>query len=236
MLKIIRYWYVLAAMVFIGCDNSIDQPELKAPDYNYFPLYEGLEWIDSIRQIHIDDPVGVYDTIFYLTKTTIDSIEAVAEFDTNFYCTKYRFDTASQSWNFQNRFWFNRTRTKLLEHDENVTMLRLVFPLSLGTQWNPYSYTVYSDTSLRDMVIAIDNPVLIHGMHFDSTMTVMHQNDSTLIYKYVEKSIFAYNLGKVNYEFISILSDDPNYDFTLPIEEKIKIGDFITLNRYYTNK
>lgn len=232
----VKYIVFTLVAIITACNNDIDQPEFEAPDYLYFPLYKGLEWIDSIVQIHIDAPIGLNDTSRIVTKTIVDSVEAIAEFDTNFYCTTYKYDTASQSWDFQNRFWFNRTRTKLIEHNDNISMLRLVYPLNIGTEWNPYVYTVNSDTALRNTVTSIDQPATLNSHSYDSTMTVLHQDDSTLIYVYRQKSIYVRNLGKVRYEQTSILSDDPNYDYTLPIEERIKIGNFTTLKRNYTTK
>ena len=73
----------------------------------------------------------------------------------------------------------------------------------------------------------------ILGNIYDSTLVVNHHMDSTLIYKYTDQSFYVRNIGLLYREKVSIISDDPDYDYTLPIEERIKTASILKKRRYY---
>ncbi len=219
----------LLLLVFTACEQ--DEIDPVNDDHKlYFPLNPGSSWIDSITTIQIDAPSEIYDTLHIVQKTIVDSMLDIADTE-KFYCK--RFILTNDSWDLSHRFWFERDKKNLLRFEDNETWLDLVFPLYESLTWNPYVYTIYSDTTLRNEVVRVDEPLTKNGSFYNEVLVVNHQMDSTLIYKYTDQSIYAKGKGLISREKVSIISDDPNYDYTLPIEERIKTATFISIKRYY---
>ncbi|MFO7863089.1 MAG: hypothetical protein R6U85_03735 [Salinivirgaceae bacterium] len=232
MRKIITY--LLLFLLAIACtDNkSNDAPQIDY-GYAYFPLHQGYTWIDEVTHINIDSPSEVYDTINYAVKTVVDSVATYPEYE-KFYCTRYRKSSNAQ-WVLEHVFWFERYEKKLLRFDQNEVWLDMVFPLYESLSWNPFAYNVYSDTSARNTVYRKDIFNMINGEPYDSTLVIHHQMDSTLVYKYTDRSFYGSGVGFLYRESVNIISDDPNYDYTLPIEERIKTATIILTKRNYND-
>jgi len=225
-IKLIVISFVLALSACTKDDESISISDSQ----NYFPLYEGQEWVDSIQSIWIDSPSNVYDTTIIVKKTVVDSIVSQNSID-KVYCATYNLQNGI--WLVDHVFWYELTNTQLIRFEQNMSWLDLVFPLTQGKEWNPYAYNLYSDTTLRNVVYSVDKFRYVNNLPYDSTLIIHHQMDSTLIYKYTDVSIYAYGQGLLSKQKGAIISDDPNYDYTLPIEERIKTGQFISVKRFY---
>lgn len=224
-----RLFIILVVLILSACDKN-DEIIDNVDTQNYFPLFEGKEWVDSITSTWIDSPSNVYDTTLTIQKTVVDS--AVQEQSVvKYYCTVFNYENGI--WVTDHVYWYELSETQLLRFEDNMTWLDLVFPLKKDKIWNSYAYNVYSDTTLRNQVHSINKTIWVDNEPYDSTLVIYHQMDSTLIYKYTDASIYAYGKGLLRKDKISIVSDDPNYDYTLPIEERIKTGQFISIKRIY---
>jgi hypothetical protein len=225
-----KLFVIVILLSLFACKND-DSVTYVDNSQRYFPIFEGKEWIDSIQRIWIDAPSNVYDTSIIVYKTNIDSIveEGNAK---KIYCTTYQSENGN--WTVDHVFWYEMTQTQLLRFEDNMLWLDLVFPLTLGKEWNPYAYTIYSDTLLRNTVQSVNKMKVIHNVPYDSTLTIYHEMDSTLIYKYTDVSTYAAGYGFLKKDKVSIVSDDPNFDYTLPIEQRIKTAQLIRIKRVYS--
>jgi hypothetical protein len=230
MRKIITYLLLLLAF---GCtDKTTEAPQIDY-GYPYFPLHADYAWVDEVTHISIDAPSEVYDTINYSIKTVVDSVASFPKYE-RFYCTRYRQNSNAQ-WVLEHVFWFEKWEKKLLRFDQNEIWLDMVFPLYEALSWNSFAYSVYSDTSARNTVYRKDAFCMVNQQPFDSTLIIHHQMDSTLVYKYTDRSFYGRGVGFLYRESVSIISDDPNYDYTLPIEERIKTATIILTKRNYND-
>lgn len=217
-------------LLLSACNESEDY--VYSDDSAYHPMQAGMVWIDSVTQITIDDPSGVYDTLYWVEKTVVDSLQTNDELQ-RFYCTNYLFDTSASRWIIDHIFWYEKSKNALLKFEQNNIWLELVFPLYKNTSWNYYAYSTLADTAIRSSVYEVDQLNNILGNIYDSTLVVHHHMDSTLIYKYTDQSFYVRNIGFLYREKVSIISDDPDYDYTLPIEERIKTASILKKRRYY---
>lgn len=221
---------IIALILGLSACKSNDNEQFIDNSQSYFPLNQGKEWTDSVQRIWIDAPSNVYDTTLLVYKTIVDSIEN-ENTTQKIYCSTYLKE--NESWIIDHVFWYEKTKNQLIRFEDNMMWLDLVFPLNEGKEWNPYAYSIYADTVLRNTVHSINKMKVVDNVPYDSTLTIYHQMDSTLIYKYTDVSIFAAGYGLLSKKKVSIVSDDPNYDYTLPIEERIKTAQFITVKRIY---
>lgn len=214
-----------------SCDRDSND-FVQSKNGMYFPLQNGMAWYDSVTHISIDAPSGIYDTAKFLKQTIIDSIVPEVGID-KIYCSQYIFDNQLNYWAFQHRYWYELSTKKLIRFEQNEIWQDFVFPLHEGLEWNLYAYGVYSDTLVRNRVAKIDISGFVNNTFYDSILEVQHHMDSTLVYKHTDKSIYAAGVGFIKRKFVSIVSDDPNYDYTLPIESRIKTATILVTKRYY---
>ncbi len=65
---------ILQLLVIFAFSCSKKENVIPAkPDFSYFPLNVGHFWVYSIEQIHIDQPINIYDTQRYFLKEVIES-------------------------------------------------------------------------------------------------------------------------------------------------------------------
>lgn len=229
----VRYviFLMVSVILFYTCQDDGDELSSLGGEA-YYPLRTGMVWVDSMTKINIDAPIGLYDTIKWVEKTTVDSISQASGKE-KIYCTNYFYDTTLEKWTLDHVYWFERDDVSLIRFEQNLISLDMVFPLKEGTSWNTYAYSVQSDTSIRTVVNEINQPRSIKGEMYDSALVLHHHIDSTLIYKYTNKSYYAKNIGLIYWDQVKIISDDPDFDYTLPIEERIKTATFIKQKRNY---
>lgn len=215
--------------IIVGCKSNHDEFDREVTGTNYIPFTETTVWYDSIIAINIDLPSGVFDTLVQVQKTIVDSI-VTQNLVCNIYCSRFLFSAGV--WQFLNRFWYEKTETKLLRFEDNLLWLDFVFPIRQNIVWNAYAFNINSDTVLRNVVVQFNYPAMVNGHMYDSLMEIQHQMDSTLIFKRTDVSYYAAGAGFLYRQSINIISDDPNYDYTLPIEQRIKTATKLIIKRY----
>ena len=229
--NVIRWILLLFANVLLlgAFENEDDVFVQNNLGENYFPYSETSIWFDSIVSITIDMPSESFDTSIIVQKTMVDSIVDV-ELTTKIYCSRYILK--SGTWQYFKRFWFEKSPTKLLRFEDNLIWFDLVFPIREGISWNYYGYNINSDTLLRNSIARCNYPGVVNGRMYDSLLEIYHQMDSTLIFKRTDASYYAANVGFLYRESVDIVSDDPSYDYTLPIEQRIKTATILRIKTY----
>ena len=92
---------------------------------------------------------------------------------------RYRRENDSQKWIIDSVFLAKREIDKALKTENNVTFVKLIFPVSEGLKWNGNAYN-----SLGNDIYELkktNQSFKTNGQNFPKTLTVVQQNDSTLV-------------------------------------------------------
>jgi hypothetical protein len=102
-----------------------------------------------------------------------------------------------------------------VRQEDNYAYLKLVFPMSLNETWNGNAENTIGTWNYQYTTLHI--PLTINGNHFDSTLTVFQQKDSSLQgYQYYFEQ-YATGVGLIHKVVIDWSTSGSNYlSFTAP--------------------
>ena len=139
-LKYLLFFFAIAWI--LGCgDDPIDSayPDLTR---EYFPLKVGSSITYQVDSIVFDDAPGgnKLDTVSFQLKEEVASANRTEAGDTVYYLHRSRRADDTQPWNLTDVWTASTTGTEALRTEENLTFLKLSFPLRFGKKWNSTAY------------------------------------------------------------------------------------------------
>ncbi len=199
-------------------DKTQTQP---IPDHtDYFAIKANQTQIFRFKQLTIDAPLNIYDTIeFYFTLTT-DTV-TTAEKISGFYFITY--NTPNRPIETMIRE-IDKATGFYTETHNNCRKLKALLPISKTRQWNPNLFCFWLESQQKSKVEKAHTPWIFNGTAVDSTVHILHQYDSSLIHLKLYREIYGTGYGLLFSEEINILSNDPNLDFSIPIRQRITSG------------
>ncbi len=193
---------------------------------SYYELQSGKFIEYDVMEITHDENASVqHDTNYYQLKCIIEDTFTDNAGRLAFNYVRYKRINSSESW-IQSDLWstivFNN-KAELVE--ENQRIVKLVFPVSEFTTWNPNQFN--TDGKLNCSFTDIHKSRVINGFTFDSTLIVEQENKRNLIEFKRKYEVYANRVGMVKkyYKDIQI----SNFD-TLNIKSGKEI--FMTLTNF----
>jgi hypothetical protein len=231
--KKLTYFLLGTVVAFTACRK--DKPASLYFGYDYFPNNIG-HWVEynvdsiSFRLL----PIGS-DTFNYQVKDVIDSFYTDNTGARTQVIQRFKKATASSGWVYQKTYTANLTATEATRTEDGVKYVKLVFPVTLNSVWNggafstiPSTYFQWNDTSFQYTVV--NTPSTINGTKFDSTLTVLQDEENTLQYHRFYEEQYAVNVGRIYKEIIEI--DSPYLVFSDPnvgLDSLLVPSDYIPL-------
>ncbi|WP_460906886.1 hypothetical protein [Spirosoma areae] len=192
------FWvFILLVLVGQGCRQAVDS---LAADADYFPLQTGDYWIYQVTQ-------ETYSLINTPTKQVFQVQQKIgSSFSRNgqviFQVEESIRKTAQANWQINAIRTVYKNPAEVVSQDNNVPILNLVFPVSPTTSWNVNTYNARPDTLLRyedgGQAFSVGNRL------FDRTISVVGDNDSTLINQQKYRRVYAAAVGLVYREDASL--------------------------------
>lgn len=214
---------VLTLLIFSCRKEVVD--DLGDRGKSFYPYSEGLWWEYDVDSTFYNDFSG--DT---LISSYILREEFVSYFDSSglsaIRIERFRRANENESWQGPRVWWTYLTEQGAVKVEENIPYVKINYPVKNNLGWNgnrlnfldPLTY-VYQNT---------DEPLSLNGNTFDSTVTVMQNDNETLLGKKLYYEKYARNVGLIQVEItdISGFIDSDNVADTLakPILNRIKSG------------
>jgi hypothetical protein len=164
---------IIATALLMGCKKS----EPVDMHYDYFPLEEGRYITYSVREINIDDALGLDETLNYYVKAKIGDTIMDNEGRIARRYERYFRDSLNQPWVLQD-IWTGilaSGRAELVE--ENQRTIKLVFAPDKYKEWNCNAYNTIDALDYSN----IHEPGSINGFSFESTVTVEQEDYSNFV-------------------------------------------------------
>jgi hypothetical protein len=214
---------ILILLFLIGCSDSLVTPQKEGSDYKFFyPVEIGRSYIYDVSFIEIDAPSGFYDTSYYQLKVNFDSYFIDNLGDSAVKIERYFQNDESPNWTVLDVWYANLYIDELHIVEENNRYVKLKNPIKIGNEWDGNKYNITDTLNLFNYSIISINDMSIEGVIYDSVLTVLQRNDSSLIDKILYQEMYAKDLGLVYKEITNINSQNPNIN--IPIEERITTG------------
>lgn len=182
--------FLVSILLFLNACKK-DAAQKKISFYTeYAPASVGQWRVYQVREIQ-HTTTGAHDTIAYFLKEIIT--EDIDE--TNFRLERYWRDSIQQPWEIKDVWVVEKTQTMYNVVEENIKFTKLIFPIEEGKQWNG---NAFNNLGAQDYVYEnVHVPFSINSVDFDSTVTVIQQDEFNAIELKKAKEVFAKNVGLV---------------------------------------
>lgn len=190
-LRLLLSPFALLALL-LGCSPAGPVPDSLG--YAYFPLETGAFFLYDVTEKQLT-LTGTPTTTQYQLREVVRERFEDATGQPAYRLERYRRGTAAQPWRIDSVWTARQTPEEAVRTENNLPYVKLIFPLSEGQTWDgnalngrgPDAYT------LRDL----HRPQTVGAQRFERTLTVVQQNDSTLVSLDRRTEIYAEAIGLV---------------------------------------
>ena len=190
------FWLILVLTVFIlSC--SKDEEEYVEPylGHDYAGLEVGKYVIYDVDSFFYDDFNGLIDSSFYQIKEEVDSKFTDLEGDEAFKIIRYRKESDTTGWSLIDVWSSKLTTTNFQKVEENLRILKLIFPINLSDTWN--GNALNNEVDLSYEYTGVDQSEVIGGNVLSNVLTVLQFEEVNLIVEKVYKEKYAKGIGMV---------------------------------------
>lgn len=184
----------LICLVFIiSCDKENDQAPSYYSGKNYFPDKEGLERVYLVDSIAWDDFSISVDTFQYFMKEVIaghynDNAGRITQ-----RIERYWYDSLQGNWIIWKVWAANLTATSAEVVEDNYRFQKLVFSPRLNLKWNGNVHNTLDPQEYK--ITSVHQPDSNPWLQFDSTLTVLQEDDFSAIYDRFAQEKYASGTG-----------------------------------------
>lgn len=192
---------ILSLFLFFTCDNL--NSNLPSPQDG------GKFFYPNIGQSVVYD---VEDTQYDITgKITLKSyqlkeVNALTFVDTDgkeaLRIERYRRENDSSKWLLDSIFIAKKEIDKALKTENNVTYVKISFPIKEGLKWNGNAYNSLGNDVYE--LKKVNQSFQTNGQKFNNTFSVIQQNDSTLVDLKRRVEVYSEGIGLIYQEKISV--------------------------------
>ena len=116
---------------------------------------------------------------------------------------RYRRENDSQKWAIDSIFIIKKEIDKALKTENNVTYVKISFPIKEGLKWNGNAYNSLGNDTYE--LKKVNQSFQINGQKFDNTFSVIQQNDSTLVDLKRRIEVYAERIGLIYQDKTNVL-------------------------------
>jgi hypothetical protein len=180
-------------MLIAGCNDEETPNQPSGLIYSYFPVNVGHEVIYDVTLITFDEFSQAHDTDIYQIREVIESVFDDAQGRPTQRIERYRRNTPNDAWVINDVWTSNMTSVRAEKMEENITYVKMVFPISSSVSWNGNSLnTMEAQDYEYDQINQAD---VAGGIAFDSTLTVIQIDDENPIETRYEIEKYATGVG-----------------------------------------
>ncbi len=182
-----------ASLLLPGCRK--DGPAAVDLGYGYFPVKQGL-WVEYVVDSSWNfEPLGVSGAVRYRLREVIDSVYIDPAGRIAQRIERSVWDSVEAEWRIKDVWTQTRQAAQAERTEENLRLLKMVFPVRAGQRWN---LNAFNDQSDLEMGYAdIDRPWQQDGLFFDSTVVVRSYFPNNLVDTLIIRERYARNVGLV---------------------------------------
>jgi hypothetical protein len=200
-------------MLFNACKDDEKAAFPAALNYNYAPINTGHEIIYDVSLITRDEFTQEDDTAFYQVKELVQSVFTDLQGRPTQRLERYQRNTPNDPWVIADVWTSNLTSTHFEKKEDNITYVKLTFPINSSSSWNGNSLNTL-DPQLYEYQ-GVHVPANVGGLSFDSTLTVLQFDQESFIDTIYQVERFATGVGMVFKEEKEIKVDYTNFPPTI---------------------
>jgi hypothetical protein len=182
--------FILISVLFFTFCKKEEKAEEVNFHYNYIPTSVG-QWNEYEVTEITHTSTGAHDTLNYYLKEVVTE-----EITTN----KYRVERFSRNnlvdnWIIKDVWTREKTNSLFQQVEENISYTKLIFPIKNNQYWNGNAYN--SNDELTYEYDLIHEAYSINNINFDSTVTVIQQDNVNAIEYQKAEEVYAKHAGLI---------------------------------------
>lgn len=187
----LRFFWLLLIVLVVRCGN--EEPVTPASDAVYFPLRTGMVWVYEVVQNTYSEILPDKEETFELRIEVADSFPN-PEGSYTFILARSRRDNSDDSWT-PLPTWSARVDSKrVIVHEENTPVVKLVFPLSPGRRWDGNEFNTADPDEYE---IEEGNA---RYLTFTDCVIINEADDANLVFDDIRRSVYSRDIGLVGRE------------------------------------
>ncbi len=186
------WWALLLGSM--GCDRS--SSPYPTPGYAYFPLVIGQSAEFEVTETTYALAQPPITRIYQLRETTgVPYIDASGQ---SVYPLERARKNSQGEWVADSVFLAWRTANQALRVENGIALVKIQFPIYEGTRWNGNVFNTLSEQIYQ--IASLNKIMKTRFGTYDKTLTVVQQNDSTLLSLRRSQEIYAVDIGLIQRE------------------------------------
>lgn len=182
--------FVLGVFMTLGCEVP-DQPLLN--DYAYFPLELGRFQTYTVSESNYS--VSSQEIIKkYELKERISEVLVDTETRKVFKLERLKRANSSQNWQIDSVMKVEWLPNAILKTENNISFMKLVFPIETTMKWNQNTYNTLPKT---DLVSTRLKNIKVGTKNYNDVVSVVERNDSSAISKVKRYEVYAPKVGLI---------------------------------------
>lgn len=206
--KLIPVLVLTAATLLSSCSKDENTTGTTGLTYSYFPVNVGHELVYDVELITKDEFSQIEDTVYYQLREVVESVFNDNQGRPTQRLERYTRATDSDPWVIADVWTSNISSTLAEKKEENDTYIKLTFPVRTNRTWDGNSKN--NQDELMYEYSEVDVPGSLGALSFDSTLTVLQQDEDNFIERKYAVEKYATNVGLIYKEQIDILKDYTN--------------------------
>lgn len=192
---------VLSSFLLFACDNiNSNLPSSQDGGKFFYPkIGQSLVYDVEDAQYELS---GKYTMKTYQLKEVNASTFKDLEGNEILRIERYRRENEAQKWIIDSIFTAKKEVDKALKTESNVTYVKMSFPIKEGSKWNGNAYNSFGNDSYE--MRKVNQSFNINGRKFDNSVTVIQQNDSTLVNLKRRIEVYSEGIGLIYQEKINV--------------------------------
>lgn len=191
---------VIFTVYFSSCERHMDDPVNLG--HEYFNLSEGHFNIYEVDSTVYDDFLGQVFHYKYQVKEVNKGFFTASNGKSSMRIERFIRDNGQTNWQIKNVWTATLTPSQALKNEENITYVKLVFPLKKNKTWDGNSFNANQQQDYK--ITALHEPFSDGGLTFDSTLTVLQNEFRTLIGDHYQSEIYARGVGMIAKKSIAL--------------------------------
>jgi len=180
------------SLLLAGCQSSTTDPVTSG--YEYFPLETGRYVIyDVQKQQYSQTTTPILQT--YQLKEVIGAAYTDATGQPTYRLMRYRRSTDNQPWQADSVWSARLVNNEAIRTENGLDFVTLMFPVSDHISWNGNRRNAGEPDNYEARNVG--QPYRVQDKQFDQTVTVMAQNDSTLVSQDKRLNVYARQVGLI---------------------------------------
>ncbi len=192
---------ILSSFLLFACDNLNSNLPSPQDGGKFFYPKIGQSAVYDVEDTQYELTGKISFKTYQLKEVNVSTFKD-ADGEEALRIERYRRENDSQKWTIDSIFTAKKEIDKALKTENNVTYVKMAFPIKEGLKWNGNAYNSLGNDSYE--MKKVNQTFQTNGQNFSNTLSVIQQNDSTLVDLKRRIEVYTEGIGLIYQEKINV--------------------------------